>query len=302
MRLFVSPIFLAIVCIFLGSVIDAVVKGVAASVAVHTILAGRFFTGGAISLALYVAIIRQKPSLRAIRFHAMRAAVQLGAAGLFFWSLTQLALAEATVIGFTSALMIAPLGQLILGERMSRTSVIAALLGFAGAVFAVSAETGGAPADGQRIAGSAAAFVAAALYALTLVLIRLRSREEAPLTIVMFSNVIPGLVLLPVLFTTGPDLTFEQAAILFGLGCAGLSVWWMFSIAYSKAPAQRLAPIEYTALIWSAVLGTIYFAEVPGWRLYLGAIVIIAACLLVSFEDHFATRRAARQPVGTLPD
>ncbi len=297
-----SPLLIAALCIALGSVIDATVKGLALSMAVPAIVAWRFLVGGSIALGVYRARPRPLPSLRAIRFHALRGAVQVTSALLFFWSLTQLALAEATVIGFTSALMIAPLGAVILKEPVTRTSAIAAATGFLGAIFAVSAATGGAPETGQRVAGAAAAFLAAFLYAVTLVLIRLRSREEDPLTIAMFSNVFPALFLSPLLVLSLPGLDVSALPVLVLLGILGFTVWWLFSIAYSRAPAQKLAPIEYTALIWSGLLGAAFFGEVPGWRLYAGAVIIIAACLIVAVEDRFETRRAARLPASDMPD
>ena len=37
---------------------------------------------------------------------------------------------------------------------------------------------------------------------------------------------------------------------------------------------QTLAPFEYTGLIWSALLGYVFFQEIPGWRVYAGAGII----------------------------
>lgn len=297
-----SPILLAALCVAFGAVIDAIVKGVTAEAAVLTLLAWRFLFGGSFALSIYVAQGKPRPSARAVRFHAMRAVIQLASAFLFFWSLGQLALAEATVIGFTAALMVAPLASVILGEKVSRVSLSAAVAGFAGALFAISAETGGAPEDANRVLGAGAAFVAAFLYALTLVLVRLRAREEDPLTIVMFTNVFPALLLLPVLIAGLPALSIAYLPVFALLGALGFGVWWLFTIAYSNAPAQRLAPLEYTALIWAAILGGIFFGEVPGWRLYIGALFIIAACLIVAFQDPSGTRTAAAAPLSDLPD
>jgi len=302
MRVFASPILIAALCILLGSVIDATVKGVLAHAALATLLAWRFATGGIVSFALCIATKQTRPTLLAVRFHALRSVIQLSSAFLFFWSLTQLALAEATVIGFTAALMVAPLASVILGERITLTSLAAAILGFAGAILAISSETSGAPADGERLLGAVAAFAAAFLYALTLVLIRLRSREEPPLVIAALTNIISGIILFPMLLIGLPSQDWSVVPVFIGLGFLGFTVWWLFSIAYSRAPAQRLAPLEYTALIWSAILGFIFFDEVPGWPLYIGAVIIIAACLIVAFEDKFETRRKTHVPASGTPD
>ncbi|MEM9668153.1 MAG: DMT family transporter [Pseudomonadota bacterium] len=302
MHLITSPILITALCVLLGSVIDAVVKGISPYTTLSVLLAWRFASGALLSLGLCIATRQARPTFRAIRFHTMRSIIQLMSAFLFFWALTQLALAEATVIGFTSALMVAPLGAVILGERITATSMMAAIIGFAGAILAVSTETSGAPEDGQRILGAAAAFGAAFLYAVNLVLIRLRAREEPPLMIAALTNIIIGLILLPVLVSGLPTQNWDVVPILVGLGVLGFLVWWLLSIAYARAPAQRLAPIEYTSLIWSAILGAVFFREWPGLPLYAGAMIIIAACLIVAFEDRFQTRRQAKAPASGVPD
>jgi len=299
---FKSPLLIYTLGVALGCSIDAIVKGVTAELAVLTLLAWRFLFGGGIMLGVYVAAKRPAPKWPAIRFHTLRSLIQLVSAFLFFWALTQLSLAEVTVIGFTAALMIAPVARVLLGEQMTGRSVLAALLGFAGAVFAISAETSGAPEAGNRLLGALAGFASAFLYAVTLVLVRLRARQEDPLTIVTFTNTLGGLLLLPILFWTLPGMNWAYLPALFGLGCLGTAVWWLFTLAYSNAPAAQLAPIEYTSLIWAAMLGAMFFDEVPGWRLYLGAAIIIAACLMIAFEGNFKTRKAATAPASHLPD
>ena len=72
------------------------------------------------------------------------------------------------------------------------------------------------------------------------------------------------------------------------------------TLAYANAKAQTLAPFEYTGLIWSSLLGYVFFHEIPSLRLYAGAGVIILACLVVAFETHFAARREARAAAAEI--
>ena len=281
-----SPLLIYAIGVALGCGIDGIVKHVATEMAVITLLAWRFFFGGGFALGAYVAAKKPAPTWPALRFHTMRSVIQLVSAYLFFWALTQLSLAEVTVIGFTAALMVAPVALVVLGEKITAVSIIAAVIGFAGAVFAISGETSGAPADGNRALGALAGFASAFLYALTLVLIRLRTRKEDTLTIVTFTNAIGGVLLLPVLVWSIPTMEWTHLPALVLLGALGTGVWWLFTHAYASAPAQRLAPIEYTSLIWAAALGAVFFDEVPGWQLYLGAAIIIGACLIVAFDSR----------------
>ena len=295
-----SPLLIAALAVLSGCLIDVCIKYLAQDISVVALTVWRFIFGGVYSLGIFFAMRRPWPRWEAWRFHTMRGAVHLLAAGGFFFALTQLALAEATVMGFTAALMIAPIARILLGEKFGAVSVGAAVIGFAGAAVALSGGGHAGPEDGNRMLGIASVFISAIAYATSVVLLRMRAQREDTLTIVMLANVMPALIGLPFMFAVDPIPAVSQIPIYAALGLFGLTVWWLMTIAYGRAPAQKIAPLEYTGLIWSALFGWLLFGEIPGWRLYLGAAIIIAACMMVAFESHFATRRAARQPVSNL--
>ena len=300
-RLLTHPLLICLLAVAVGACIDALVKGIAPDAGLHQLLAWRFLFGSILSLAVFRARKRPMPSGAAIRFHTMRGALQLVSVSLFFFAITVLPLAEITVIGFTAALLVPFLAGVILAEKPGAVAVIAAVVGFAGAALAVSGTPAGNVTPELRNLGLTAGFMSAFCYALMLILLRMRAKTEDATTIAMFSNVVPAVALLPVTFGVFGAPTWSDLPLFLLLGCMGYSVWVLMSLAYARAPAQRLAPLEYTALIWSALLGGIFFREVPGWQLWAGGAVIIAACLIVAVDDHFATRKAARLPMSDLP-
>lgn len=302
MRAQTSPLLTISFAVLCGASIDAAVKYVAQDVDVIILMAWRFLIGAAGIITMYVMHKKPAPSWEAIRFHALRGAIQTLAVVAFFWSLTQLALAEATVIGFTSALMIAPIAWIILGERLSPVAGLAAFTGFIGAAIAASGTTDGAPEDGNRVLGAVVCLFAALCYALTLVLMRLRTRKEDTLTIVMFTNSVPALLLLPYLLVVEPMPQPALIPVYVGLAAAGTAVWWLMTVGYARAEAQKLAPLEYTALIWASLYGWFIFKEVPGWQLWAGAALIIAACLMIAFETKFRTRKETGMPASDIPE
>lgn len=296
------PILLVCFGVVFGCGIDAMMKYVMqGATSVLTATTWRYVLGSIIMLALFMQARRPFPTLSAIRFHALRSLAQVVSAFCFFYSLTQIALAEAVVLGFTAALMIAPIARIILGEKMSPITIMASLVGFCGAALAATAETSGAPIDGNRFYGTISVLASAVLYALNIVLLRLRTREEDSLTLVTFMNIFPALFLLPFLLMFSDPLPAEGAwLMLTGAAVFGIGIWWLMTMAYGRAKAQTLAPFEYTGLIWSALLGYFFFQEIPGWRVWAGAAIIIAACLVVAFETHFAARREAKLPVSDI--
>jgi S-adenosylmethionine uptake transporter len=301
-RLLSLPLLVAFVAIGMGSGIDAVVKGIAPEAGLMHLLAWRFLFGALIALSVFAAQKKPMPSGEAVRFHTMRGLIQLGCAFLFFYALMHLPLAEATIIGFTAALMVAPVARVILGEEITAAAMIATVIGFAGAALAVSGTSPEAAQTSQRTLGLIACFAAAFFYALVLVLLRMRATKEDTVTIVMFTNVVPAIAMLPIVFgVLGPPDWGDLPA--FGLlGVMGFVVWLLMTLAYARAPAQKIAPMEYTALIWSAVFGAAFFQELPGWQTWAGGVIIIAACLIVAFESRFSTRKATHMPTSDLPD
>lgn len=286
----------------MGSGIDALVKGIAPNAGLHHLLAWRFLFGGLIAFSIFRAQKRPAPKPEAIRFHTMRGLVQLSCAFLFFYALMHLPLAEATTIGFTAALMVPGVAWVLLKEPITKVAAAATFIGFAGAALAISATPQGTVETSQRPLALAACFIAAFLYALVLVLLRMRATKEDATTIAMFTNVVPAIALLPVTFGLFGPPSWSDLPWFVMFGVFGYSVWYLMTLAYARTSAQRLAPLEYTALIWSGLFGALFFAEIPGWRTWTGASIIIVACLLVAFEDRFATRRATNMPSSDLPD
>lgn len=295
------PIILVCLAVVCGCTLDATMKGVTlGGTGVITATAWRYILASVIMVGLFLAMRRPMPGWKAIRFHTLRSIAQVTTSLTFFYALTQITLAEAVVMGFTAALMIAPIARVLLGERMSPVTIGASLVGFAGAAIAISGEPTSMPEGGTRIYGIAAMLVSAVGYALNIVLVRMRTKEEDALTLVTFMNVMPVLFLLPFLPFAGALPETNTWPLLWAASLAAVGIWSLMTLAYARAKAQTLAPFEYTGLIWSSLFGYAFFQEIPSVRLYGGAAIIIIACLIVAFETHFTARREARAAAAEI--
>lgn len=310
------PLITIAVAVALGCVLDAIFKELMLQdySLVH-IMALRYFCGAAIAVPVYLWPKRMAngtrqrrgwPSRASFGFQTLRCLILVMAAYLFFYSLKLLSLATATALGFTAALMVPLLAWPFLGEKPSAFTWGLSVVGLAGAVIAVSGQgaTGslGVSGDSQVVFGATICLISAALYAGVLVLLRLRARQDGPVTTALFSNTVPSLVMLPLyLATGGPGVTAELFGASLVLGIIGYSMWFIMTMAYAAAPAQRLAPFEYSALIWASAIGYYVFAEAPTWQLWTGGAIIVAACLAVAAQTHYATRRQTRMPSSDIP-
>jgi S-adenosylmethionine uptake transporter len=62
--------------------------------------------------------------------------------------------------------------------------------------------------------------------------------------------------------------------------------------AYARAEAQRLAPVEFTGLIWAALLGYLVFGEEIGVATVLGAGLIVTGCVLATRKERIPSVQA----------
>lgn len=276
-----GPVLLYVIGIAIFCAMDAVMKllvsGNPAVVAtLWRYLSAIFFTG-----LIWIGAGRPRITREMLPVHAVRGAVLALSATLFFWALGVLPLAQAVTIAFIAPLLIPPIASLMLKERMQSGSVIAGLAGFAGVVIAVGFDP--STLSREKLLGVGAVLVSALTYALTVVLMRMRAAKDGPAVLSLLGALFPALALLPFALLVGPpgDIVPKGETWLW-VGLAGLfgAVALQFlARAYARAEAQVLAPFEYTALVWAALYGWLFFAEPVSPRTWAGAVVIAAACL-----------------------
>jgi len=75
----------------------------------------------------------------------------------------------------------------------------------------------------------------------------------------------------------------------FGLGC-GLQQW-LLTVSFRYAQASLLAPFEYLAMVFAAIVGFVFWHEIPTLTTWLGGAIIAASGLFI-FK-----RQLSRKPV-----
>jgi S-adenosylmethionine uptake transporter len=289
----------ALVAIFMGCIVDAMVKHLGGRYGAVLIAFCRYGFGAVFALIAFLGARQPLPNVRTQRAHALRSCASTSSAVLFFHSLSLLQLAEATVLIFCAPLLIAPLARLILGERFRPMALLAIGIGFLGVLVTVI----GAPAatSPRHLEGVISGLAAALLYSLSIVLLRQLAQRDEALTAALLGNVFPFLFLL------GPTLWLRQAPlpadlpVLALLGLIGFTLWFLLTRAYARAAAQSLAISEYSALIWSAGLGFLVFREFPGWQVWAGAAVICSAIGLSAWDSRRTARRGAADALAAGP-
>jgi drug/metabolite transporter (DMT)-like permease len=263
------------------SLMDAVIKGLAARYPVFQIAFARYLVGSAAMLVL-VALARPGwPSRETLRTNGVRALLVVATALTFFYALGTLPLAETLALSFISPIFVAVLGAAMLGEAVPGRVAAAMALGFVGMGVVVAGQLG-AGSEERSLIGIAAVLVSAVTYALSMVLLRARAQRDPVITIVAIQNVGPALVLVGPAAAVWTPAGLSDWALLALIGLLGVAGHLLMSRAYARAEAARLAVMEYTALVWALVFGFVGFGEVPGLVTMAGACLIIGGSLLAT--------------------
>lgn len=261
-------------------------KGLTLEIGAYNAVFWRVLIGVPIGALLYFSSRPRRPSSIALRIHAIRGLVGVAIAVTFFWGLARLPMAEAIAMTFIAPIIALYLAALLLGERIGRNAIVASVLGFGGVLLIVSSRIGqSGPGD---LPGVAAILVSALLYAYNIILMRRQALVALPQEINFSQNLIAAIVLLgfaPFL-AHAPEAGHIPALILAAMLTSASLI--LLAWAYRRAEAQHLAPIEYSALIWSALFGYLIFDEQVGATTILGAGLIVAGC--------FITARSSRAP------
>lgn len=276
-----GPIILYIIGIAIFCAMDVVMKLLVAdnSAIVATLwryLSAIFFTG-----LIWIGSGRPRITREMLPVHMFRGGVLALSATLFFWSLGILPLAQAVTIAFIAPLLIPPIASLILKERMQSGNILAGIIGFVGVVIAVGFDP--TTLSREKLLGVGAVLVSAMTYALTVVLMRMRAAKDGPAVLSLLGALFPALAILPFAFLVGPasDIVPKGETWLWVLlaGFFGAVALQFLARAYARVEAQVLAPFEYTALVWAALFGWLFFAEPVSLRVWAGAAIIAGACL-----------------------
>jgi drug/metabolite transporter (DMT)-like permease len=94
-------------------------------------------------------------------------------------------------------------------------------------------------------------------------------------------------VLLPV-YATAHDLW--QWSLLIGIGLAGTGAQMLITLALRHAAVATVVVMDYTALIWSTLYGWLIWDHVPAPVTWLGAPLIVAAGMVITWREHLRSR------------
>jgi drug/metabolite transporter (DMT)-like permease len=262
---------------FFFSVMSLLVKAAGQRLPVQEVVLARSSVGAALC---WYSLRRRGVPLWGERRRLLLLRGLLGYAALscFFYALVHLPLAEATVIQYTNPVFTALFAALFLAEHMRGRDVFLVLVSLAGVVLmARPAFLFGGLEEGLDPVAVGVALTGAVLSAAAYVIVRRLSRTEDPVVIVFYFALLATAGSIP-LTALNPVLPSGwEWAMLAGIGVVTQIAQVFLTKGLREERAGRAMAVGYMQIVFAALWGMIFFAEVPGPWGGAGALVIILA-------------------------
>lgn len=202
--------------------------------------------------------------------HLLRNVFHFTGQSLWFYAVTLIPLAQVFALEFTSPIWVILLAPLFLGERLTRRKLVAAALGFSGALIVAH------PDFGRIDPGVLAAAGAAVFFASTALMTKALTRGEAVISILFWLTLMQASFGTIAMLADG-QVTLPGLATLpwLGLiGIAGITAHLCLTTALTLAPASTVMPIDFARLPLIAIVGAVFYDEPVELALFLGAALI----------------------------
>ncbi len=282
----------------LFTVMDTTIKWLSAGYPVHELL----FSNALFALVPVAVMTLRRGGLARLRtqrlhMHVLRGLLGMCGGFLAFYAYSQLPLADAYSMIFTTPLLITALSVPILGETVGWRRWSAVAVGFAGVL--IMLRPGVAPIG----IGSLAALGAACFSACAILLVRKLSATESTASIALYSNLTVVLVMATLLPFDGILPDFGDCLMMAASGLIGGTALLVLISAYRRAPAALVAPFQYSQMLWAILLGLLIWGDLPDPAKLLGGLIVAASGVFVVYRETALGRRptASLHPNARAP-
>nr|WP_295886965.1 DMT family transporter [uncultured Devosia sp.] len=256
------------------SIADALIKATGPTMSVFEIA---FFTT---SLSIIPAILTRRGErwrdlykLRHPWLVHLRCATAISGTACVMFAFTHIPFADVYAIGFLTPIIVTLLGVLVLREHVALHRWLLLIISFLGVVLVIR------PGVRDLQLGHLAIFCSVFFGGITTIILRHVAPKERRVSLVglqvLYSALFNGVMMIPTFVIPSP----EQLAVFLGIGLLGGTGGLLLIAAARRTPANLVAPVQYSQLIWAIVFGALFFGEYPDYVAVIGLVIVLAAGL-----------------------
>ncbi len=221
------------------------------------------------------------------KLHALRAVLLAIGLTSLYTGVSDVPLSNSISLFFSSSLFLVCLSPLILGEKVGPIQWVAVIFGFVGVLVIAK------PSADATLLSSLFIIIGALFESIYNLVGRKLSQHTNSLMLTLMGSFFPSMIILMLLpfFWTVPDVWGWMALI--GMGLGGGTAQICITKAYEYAPAGIIAPMIYSAIIWSVLLDIILYQDLPSFDLILGCLIIVSSGFIIIYQESRTKRQIA---------
>lgn len=192
-----------------------------------------------------------------------------------FYAVDHMLLADATAIQKLVPFFTILSSWLILKERIKSWQTILILVAFLSSLLVVK------PGFGPDVFPAIIQFFGAVGAGIAYTLVRqLTLRGVSKPKIIFFFSAFSCLVVIPFIAMDFVMPDWHQLAMLLLTGLAASGGQFAITYAYGYAPARQISIYDYSQILFSALFGLVFFAQIPDWMSWIGYVLLVGCAVL----------------------
>lgn len=208
-----------------------------------------------------------------IWLHVLRAATGTACWYALFFAITQIPLANATLLTYSAPLWMPLIAWAVTRHRVAAPTWLGAGIGFVGILMVLQ------PQGHGFSAGELSALAGALMLAVAMMSVRWLGATEPVLRILFYYFLLSTVMSLPIAIADWQPVGAAGWPWLAGLGFAQLFSQALIVLAYRYASAEKLGPFIYTVIVFTAVIDWIVWDHRPTLSTYIGMALVVGGGL-----------------------
>ena len=262
------------------SIMGGMVRHVSVEVHVFVIAFFRTLFGLLIFTPVFMKTGLEVLKTKKIGLLVLRGALNSAALLLMFYAFSATPLAKVMALRFTGPLFATLLAVIVLHELIRARRISALVIGFFGALIILR------PGIVELDPGVIAVLCAAGVWAGVTIIVKILTKTESNFTITIYAALFTIPASLIAALTVWQTPTLEQLAWMVGLGTIGSISHWSRAQSARDADVTAIMPMDFSVLIWAALIGYFAFGEVADVWTWVGAFIIFAATSYIAIRER----------------
>ncbi|WP_171239672.1 DMT family transporter [Ruegeria sp. HKCCA5491] len=225
-----------------------------------------------------------------VAMFGMRGLVHAVAVMLWFFSMTQIPLAEVTAMNYMTPVYVTLGAALFLGEKLAIRRIAAILVAMIGVAIILRPGFREISAGHLAMLGTSLMLGASYLLAKTLV------RDLPPSVVVAHMSIWVTVALVPFAAAVWIPPSLYDLGVLFLVASFATLGHYFMTLALQAAPVAVTQPVTFLQLIWATLLGALVFHESVDFWVVAGGTLILAAVSFIAWREAVLNRSSLTTP------